>query len=83
MMQLHCKGEEDYVKTGFPKNEPAVVLAYRVVNGRTEVAHKELNGSLDVRLQYKPTSFAELRALVESLQATQEEGSETADATLN
>lgn len=66
-----------YRSVGFPRYEPAVVLAYRVVDGGAEMSYHDVADGFESDLDFKPTSFAELRATLAKLQ-TQQDGNETA-----
>lgn len=54
----------EYVQNDFPKNEEAVIFAYKVENGKAMLCYREIDGSQDYQLDYVPTSFAEIKEIL-------------------
>ena len=53
-----------YTRGGMPKTEPAAIFAYKVKDGKPMVFYRDLDGSNNYRLDYIPTSFADIRELL-------------------
>lgn len=55
---------EQYTKGGIPKTEPAAIFAYKVKDGKPMIYYQDLNGSLNYRLDYIPSSFSDIKELL-------------------
>ena len=54
----------EYVQTGFPKKEEAVIFAYKVENGRPMICYREIDGSNNYHLDYIATTFSEIKGIL-------------------
>lgn len=54
-----------YRAGGIPKREPAAIFAYKVKDGKPMIYYQDLDGSSDYRLDYVPSSFADIKVLLE------------------
>ena len=62
-MSLNVETKE-YVQTGFPKKEEAVIFAYKVENGKPMICYREIDGSTDYHLDYMETTFSEIKGIL-------------------
>lgn len=58
------KGRKVYVQEDFPKKEAAVIFAYKVQDGKPMLCYQEIDGSYNYQLNYKPTTFAEIKSII-------------------
>jgi hypothetical protein len=55
---------QEYTQNGFPKNEEAIIFAYKVQNGKPMLCYREIDGREDYQLDFLPTSFYEIKAIL-------------------
>jgi hypothetical protein len=58
------KIRNEYRQAGFPKNEEAVIFAYKVEEGKPMICYREIDGSTNYHLDYMETTFAEIKAIL-------------------
>lgn len=63
--------ESDYTMYNYPLNERAELFAYKVVEGKPMVCHKEVTGKKHDELVFKPSSFKEIKSILESFDEKQ------------
>ena len=56
---------KQYKKNNIPKSEQASILAYTVKDGKPMIYHQTLNASDNYTLNYTPSSFAEIKKLLQ------------------
>ena len=69
MMRLYPEGNKGYKVNNIPKNEPAVVFAYQVVDGKSLLCYQPMRPGGKNELEFKPAKFSEIRALLRELNA--------------
>jgi hypothetical protein len=58
--------EGGYAMQNFPLNEEAEIFAYKVVDGKPMVCHKNVRGKKSDELEFKPSSFKEIKGILQS-----------------
>jgi len=58
------KNSKTYYEENFPKQEPAVIFAYKVVDGKAMLCYQIIDGAQKYQLNYEPTTFAEIKAIL-------------------
>ncbi|MBK7553605.1 MAG: hypothetical protein IPI55_03110 [Flavobacteriales bacterium] len=60
----------EYRLNEIPKNQPAVVFAYKVLDGKPMLCRQDVEHTKKMKLDFKPSSFAEIRAALNELNGT-------------
>lgn len=63
-----------YFLNDFPKMEPAVIFSYKVENGKPYMCMNVVDGSNNYQLEYEPTSFLEISAILKSFENNTRKG---------
>ncbi len=67
MLRMQKEGTSHYIQRDIPRQEPAVVVAYKVVDGRAFLARQAVARGKPVKLDFVPSSIAEVRATIQGL----------------
>ncbi|MFZ1686676.1 MAG: OmpA family protein [Flavobacteriales bacterium] len=70
MLQLEHTEGNSYRYENMPRNQPAVVFAYKVENGKPMLCHQPVDHTKKMKLDFKPSSFAEIRKVLRELNGT-------------
>ncbi|HRH37995.1 MAG TPA: hypothetical protein PK760_06605, partial [Flavobacteriales bacterium] len=67
MMKLQRDAAGRYLQGGVPRNEPAVVVAYKVENGKAFLCKQPVDPRKQMKLEFAPASVAEIRSAIQEL----------------
>jgi len=70
MLQMQRNDSHEYRLNEIPKNQPAVVFAYKVLDGKPMLCRQDVEHTKKMKLDFKPSSFAEIRAALNELNGT-------------
>lgn len=69
LMALEPMPGGDLISGAVPRTEPVTLFAYTVIDGRVHVCMETVDPTKVVRIQYRPSSFAEVQRLLKELGA--------------
>ena len=58
----------NYRTQAIPKNEPATIFAYTIIDGRPHVCMRPIDENGNVELEYTPSSFTEIGRMIKSFE---------------
>lgn len=64
MMRMELKPNGNYMAFNIPKNEPAAIFAYKVVDGKSMMCYQPMNSKDEYELVFRPAKFAEIRKVL-------------------
>lgn len=70
MLRMGRADADRFIQHDVPRNEPAVVVAYKVVEGRAWLCKQPVVRGKRMQLDFKPSSIAEVRSAIQSLRSS-------------
>lgn len=70
MIRMGRDASDRYIQQDVPRNEPAVVVAYKVVDGRAWLCHQKVARGRHQQLDFRPSSIAEVRSTIQGLRGS-------------
>lgn len=67
MLRMGREASDRFVQYDAPRNEQAVVVAYKVVDGRAWLSKQKVERGKRMQLDFKPSSIAEVRSTIQGL----------------